>query len=222
MSKTLTHVKIFDQISIFDQGLIKKKSTIVSLKKGTPLLYREESANYIFVIESGMLQVSIDSKSGKEIIVYKLLEGDIVGELNLFSNKERTATAIALNDSKLIKISNTDFIEFMRTFPQIGLNLTNVLIERLISANRTIERLGAMDATDRVADFIYSLAKIEGKEQDDYFHIQKRPTYINISQELAISEKTVFRVFKALEADGKIEMIGRELKVYKSIMDDES
>jgi CRP-like cAMP-binding protein len=126
---------------------------------------------------------------------------------------------VALTDARLFKIANSRFVEIMTRHPAVAINLSRILVNRLLAANVMIERLGAMDGTERVADFVRALAAREGKLKDDQYILQPRPTYTQISHRLGISEKTVYRTMRQMAGDGKITIRGRGLIVPKSFVD---
>ncbi len=193
----------------------------VSLSKGSFLFYRNDESQGIYFVTKGSFQIIIDNEESKEIIVYTIGDGDILGEMSLFTNMNRSATAVALAPSKLYKISNTKFIEMMKRYPDIAINLTQILVERLLSANETIERLGAMDGKQRVAHFLRALIMREGSEDGKKMVLKSRPTYYQISQRLGISEKTVYRTISSLAKDGIIDIKGRGLVVDRSFLNTE-
>lgn len=216
---TLREITILADVPESDLQKISTQVTPVNLAKGSYLFYRNDESGWLYLVAAGSLQVIIDNDANREIIVYTIESGDIVGEMSLFSNILRSATAVALEDTKLYKIENHTFIEIMNVCPIIGTNLSRALISRLLSANKMIERLGAMDGTERVTDFIKALVAREGvKDSEGLYRVDNRPTYNDIAQRLGVSEKTVYRTMRVLAKDGVIKVVGKKLIVSASIL----
>lgn len=189
----------------------------VRYSKGQYIFYRNDKSTGLYFVVEGSIQIIIDNELNKEIVVYTIGKGDIVGEMSLFSNEKRSATAVALEESYLFKVHNEKFIELMHGHPSIAVNLARILIERLLAANEMIERLGAMDGTERVIHFLKALAAREGVRSGDVSRLENRPTYRQISQRLGVSEKTIYRTMRTLTKNGDIEIRGRQMILNPSI-----
>lgn len=204
---------IFSGLREEDLAAIAQKAAFMKMEKGSYIFYRGDDSDGVYFVAQGAVQIIIDSDDNREIIVYSVGEGDILGELSIFENHKRSATAVALTDARLFKIPNARFVEIMTHYPAVAVSLSRILVNRLLTANVMIERLGAMDGTERVADFIRALAAREGKLKEGQYILQPRPTYTQISHRLGISEKTVYRTIRQMAADGKITLRGRGLIV---------
>ncbi len=213
---------IFDELEPHARDEIRSRLTTVKTHKGAYLFYRGDEADAVYVVESGSFQIIIDNEANREIIVYTIGPGDIIGEMTLFTHAPRTATVVALSDAVLYKIPNTRFVELVHEYPAIGVNLSRVLIDRLVSANEMIERLGAMDGSERVADFLKALMAREGRQVGDEFVMDNRPTYYQISHRLGVSEKTIYRTVRDLASAGVVRVKGRKLFMSLPFMEGET
>ncbi|VAX14896.1 hypothetical protein MNBD_NITROSPINAE04-1363 [hydrothermal vent metagenome] len=217
-ASNLSRVNILSGLSNKELEDITWRLTPVNLSKGSYLFYRNDESTGLYMVCEGSLQIIIDNDVSREIIVYTIGSGDIVGEMTIFKRKIRSATAVALSDSKLYKISGEKFIDVMRLYPTIAINLSRILIDRLLSADEMIERLGAMDGTERVIHYLKALVIRDGVMENDIYRLDDRPTYLQISQRLGISEKTIYRTMRTLAKNGDIELRGRKLIMKTSFL----
>ncbi|MBF0291596.1 MAG: Crp/Fnr family transcriptional regulator [Nitrospinae bacterium] len=208
---------IFKGFSDGDLTAILQKAAFMEVGKGSYIFYRGDPSDGVYFVVEGSVQVIIDSDDKREIIVYSVDEGDILGELSIFENHSRSATAIAITDARLLRIANDDFVDTINRRPSVAINLSKILVDRLRAANVMIERMGTMDGARRVADFVKALAVREGTLQDGAYVLPK-PAYGQISHRLGISEKTVYRTMRQMTADGKITIKGRGLIVPKNFV----
>lgn len=215
----LKNIDVLSGLAGHDLEDFGKHVTPVHLDKGSHLFYRNDPSSGLYLVSKGSLQIIIDNEANKEIIVYTIMQGDIVGEMTLFDESARSATVIALEECRLYKISNSKFIELMNTFPNIAVNLSRVLIDRLHAANDMIERLGMMDGSQRVAHYLKTLIMRDGTLEDSWYSLPKKPTYRFISQRLGVSEKTVYRTVQTMLQDGNITIEGRKLMVKQDFLD---
>ena len=79
------------------------------------------------------------------IIFATLQSGDFFGEMALLDNEPRSATAIAIEPSKLVGFFKTDLLTLMNRDPKSGnkimLDLSRVLGERLRQTNAELAKL---------------------------------------------------------------------------------
>jgi CRP-like cAMP-binding protein len=61
--------------------------------------------------------------------------------MNLFDNSPRSATAIALQDTLILRLRREPLIALARQYPDLSLELINVLSERLRESNDRIADL---------------------------------------------------------------------------------
>lgn len=83
-------------------------------------------------------------RDGVELDLAHLDQHSFFGELSLFSEERRTATAIAQEPSTLLGFFQPDLKEIIETKPKIGieilLSLTGVVVERLQKTNQLLEK----------------------------------------------------------------------------------
>lgn len=210
---------VFRGLSGGELAMVAQKAAFIQVDKGSHIFYRGDPSDWMYFVVSGSVQVTIISDDNREIIVYSVEKGDILGELSLFENHNRSATAVAITNAKLFKIANDEFMDIINRIPSVAVNLSRILVNRLLAANVMIERMGIMDGTERVEDFFRTLALREGTLMDGQYILQSRPKYKQIGQRLGLSEKTVYRTLCQMTSNGKIMFMGRGLIVPKSFVD---
>lgn len=58
-----------------------------------------------------------------------------MGEMSFLLNNRRSATVIADEDAKLVKISRKSFVEVMKHYPHYGIFLSKLLARKLARSN---------------------------------------------------------------------------------------
>ncbi len=94
-----------------------------------------------------------EDDAGRVVKLGEIGRGEIIGEMSVSSGGTRTATVTALRDSRLVRISNQTFLEFMQRHPSVTRQFIQLLTNRLTNrAVRRQEKLSTL-APGRVADF---------------------------------------------------------------------
>jgi CRP/FNR family transcriptional regulator, cyclic AMP receptor protein len=85
----------------------------------------------IFIIVKGQADVyKMHSKKG-ELSINQLKEGDIIGEISVIDKLNTTASVKAYEELQCIFISEWDFTAQIHAYPEIGLELLQVLASRV-------------------------------------------------------------------------------------------
>jgi len=106
-----------------------------SLAAGEVLFREGEAGDAVYVVTSGRLEVSVDGTS-----VRTLSRGDVVGELALLTARSRTATVRAVRDSQLAAIGRESFQALLAEYPEVLVEVVELLTQRLPHAGRTTAR----------------------------------------------------------------------------------
>lgn len=163
--------EFLSKIPIFDRLLPKDLETLVTLwvprtlQAGEVLVRKGEPGSSMFVIQDGIVEIRVpDELQKKEIRVSVLHQGDFFGEISLLDGLPRTATAVAMEETKLLVMRRDDFIEFLLQRPSVAvamlgeiggrLRATNELVQSLASKNVNEELEEQLGVGDRLADKI--------------------------------------------------------------------
>lgn len=117
--KTFTPEELVDRFPLF-AGLTPEQREVLVLhfepayaQPGERIIRKGDAADLVYFISSGEVEVGV---SGRRI---KLGPGDFFGEMAIISGQPRSADITALDYSKFATLSQRDFRQFLRKFPQI-------------------------------------------------------------------------------------------------------
>ena len=87
-----------------------------------------------FLVKGGRVEIS-KILDGKKKVLAVLKPVSVFGEMAiLLGDERRTATAVALEDSKVVEIKKSAFEDYMRKSPQMISTILNVMVYRLKTA----------------------------------------------------------------------------------------
>lgn len=161
----LTKIPIFKFLPEEDHVSLVSLWRMKTVKAGEVLFRKGEPGSSMFVIEDGEIEILLPvDPPVNEVRLSILQEGEFFGELTLFADTPRTATARALVETHLVEMQRGDFITFMMERPSIAismlgemakrLQMTNELISSLASKNLNEEIEEKLSVGDRIADKI--------------------------------------------------------------------
>ncbi len=124
---------------------------------GQVIFEEGEPGAQMFVLQSGQVQLT-RRLQGQHALVDTLDPGDFFGEMAIVNNKPRSATAVALDESRLLCIDAKTFEAMVRGNAEIAIRLIKKLAGRLEQANSQVESLMRMELGHRLVHHIRRLA----------------------------------------------------------------
>ncbi|MEA2924770.1 MAG: hypothetical protein QOI46_6661 [Alphaproteobacteria bacterium] len=109
------------------------------IHSGEVLFKRGDEADGAYVIQDGRFKLS--SNDGNELTVGPCT---LLGEVALFSETRRPATARALEPSTVLRIPRFLFVRMLDSFPEAARKLREILAARLDQATREISNVRAV------------------------------------------------------------------------------
>ena len=126
----LRRVPLFAGMEPAKLKLLAYTSDVVTYRTGQVLFRRGDVGDAAYVIIQGNAEVSITTDAG-EIPVAQLRDGDFLGEIAILCDTPRTATVTASSELKTLRIRKERFFELLRQFPEMAIELTRLLADRL-------------------------------------------------------------------------------------------
>ncbi len=135
---------IFQELSGAEIEKIKSLAVKKYYPAGESIFSEGDTAEYIYLIDSGLISIFIDKfNSRKEI--QTLGEGAFFGEMAVFYNGKRTASASALADVELLGIAKRAFLELMQADQALAKKIYGILAirnEELILKEKLLDATG--------------------------------------------------------------------------------
>ena len=126
----LRRVPLFSGIDPARLKLLAYTSDVVTYRSGQVLFRMGDVGDAAYVIIAGDAEVSVTTDKG-DIPVAQLRDGDFLGEIAILCDTPRTATITAKSDLKALRIRKEPFFQLLRQFPEIAVEMTRLLAERL-------------------------------------------------------------------------------------------
>lgn len=101
------------------------------MRKGQVIFREGSPSDFAFIIESGQVEVSRQRRDGQTEVLDILGHHEIFGEIGMIDGGPRTATATALENSKVLMISRQDLNNMARKDPQALFPVLKALTARM-------------------------------------------------------------------------------------------
>ncbi|AGH96022.1 Crp/Fnr family transcriptional regulator [Pseudobdellovibrio exovorus] len=112
-----------------------------TFKAGDFIFFEGDIETHFFIIESGSVSIFVKDKTGKKIEVARLSDGETFGEFALISQGARTASAQALTDVKVMKVSAEGYETMLNDLPLWASSMLRSFSKRLKQMNSNLKDL---------------------------------------------------------------------------------
>ena len=181
------------------------------LTKGDILFSEGEPGEKLYLIESGKIKLSHTASDGRESIIAVLGAGEMLGELSLFDPGPRTATAIAVTNTKVVSLSHEALLPWLVGRPDLAVSLLAALARRLRRTNEALADLVFSDVPGRVAKALLELGAKFGEESPDGLVVHHELTQEELAQLVGASRETVNKALADFSQRGWVRIEQRSV-----------
>ena len=126
------------------------------------VVFREgDIGEEMYIIHQGEVKILKKAKNAEQVLAV-LKDGDFFGEMALFTDKVRSATATVTVKSRIIKLDRNSFEFMLKHEATFALNLIKTLCERLKRTDERIEELLVFGKETRVMKALEEFWRNEG------------------------------------------------------------
>ena len=130
-------------------GAVRRK-----IEKTQTVFFQGGAACFYYQIERGRVKMTSSCEGGKEFLQGIYADGETFGELSLFDGREYPASAVAEEDTTLIRLSKEGFLQVLEGDPAIHFSFTRLLSERLRFNSVLLRELCCYEAEHQIFTLI--------------------------------------------------------------------
>jgi len=168
-------------------------------ERGELILLEGDDAAALYFVISGVVKVFKTSADGKEQILQIIRPGESFNDVPVLSGGLNLASAEGMGQVFLCGIKKDDLADALRKYPQVALNIIQVLSQRVRHLVSLVEDLSFKNVTSRVA-------KILLENAGDVATPHPRLTQQEMAAIAGTAREMVGRSLKALEEEGTIRL----------------
>jgi uncharacterized membrane protein len=126
-----------------------------------------DAGNSMYIVESGEVNIHLPGEASRRISLKDIARGEYFGELALFDEKPRSASALATTDAVLLELQRDTLETFLGRRPRVAMAILRTMSERLRETNTMLSARAAKNVdeefeknlgwSDRLADSVAAL-----------------------------------------------------------------
>jgi CRP-like cAMP-binding protein len=109
--------------------------TVSDLRKNEVVFRQSAAADAVFYIQKGKIKIVVSSEQGKEAVVGVMGPGEFFGEGCLIGQPLRLATAKAMTESQVVRVSKAEMVRVLHGEPRFA----ELFMTHLLTRNSRVE-----------------------------------------------------------------------------------
>jgi uncharacterized membrane protein len=120
------------------------------VEAGQIIMNQGDSGTSMFIIAKGHVNIFLPGEASRRISLKDVTDGEYFGELALFDDKPRSASALATTDAVLLELDRGTLERYLTARPHAAMQLLRTLSTRLRETNEMLSQRAAKNAVQEV------------------------------------------------------------------------
>jgi CRP/FNR family transcriptional regulator, cyclic AMP receptor protein len=160
----LGQIPLFSNLRDDSLLTLSRFGKISHFNKGEFIFFQSDPSDKFYIVQTGDISILLQSADGREMVINEIHSGDYFGELGLLTNKNRSTSAVARTDSKLLVFSGKAFLDIIDAEPLLARRVLESTANLLRNSSERESALAFLDAQARLARLLLQLDKQESEK----------------------------------------------------------
>jgi CRP/FNR family transcriptional regulator, cyclic AMP receptor protein len=159
VSDALREVSLFQDLAPAELETLSHQVVRKDYSRNELIFSQEDRGDGLYIIASGHVSITRQNPNGDELILAMYVPGEYFGELALFDDEPRSASASAIDGCSMYFLSRSAFRSFLGTHPAALLTCLEVIVGHLRRCTDLADEIALLDVRSRLARRLLRLAK---------------------------------------------------------------
>ncbi len=159
ITERLRRLPLFARLSDEELGDLASRIRLRPFRRSEVIFRKDDPGTHLYLVLEGAVKIALPGEFGQEALVALMRPGDFFGELALFDRSPRSASAVALEDTRAALLASDDFLAFLERHPSAVRVVLETLARTIRRLSDRVEHLTFLDVPSRVAKYLLDLAQ---------------------------------------------------------------
>jgi len=181
-----------------DNALIERLlplATITIFANNEEIFSKGAPGNGLYGILAGRVRIFTPGPDADEVTLNILDPGELFGEIALIDGEPRSASAVALGETRLLHIRRDRFLPMLQANADIGIGLLQILCRRVRWSSALLEDQALLPLPARLAKRLLAMAASGGDETPAGVRLRTRLSQRELGDLTGATREAVNRVF---------------------------
>jgi CRP/FNR family cyclic AMP-dependent transcriptional regulator len=180
------------------------RSTSREYARGEIVFEPGSTPQSVYLLEKGLVRIFRLSSQGAEVTLGYVRQGEVFGELELISDRERESFAQAISPSLVWRIPIPELRRLIDSIPRVALRIAEQMEKRFRRVESRVEGLALRDLRSRVCFMLLELAEDFGRPQDGEVLIDLPLSQLDLATLVGASRQSVNECLRDLREARRI------------------
>jgi CRP/FNR family transcriptional regulator len=185
------------------------------LARNETLFRAGEPADSLYIVEDGVIKLSIGSSSGKDLTVGLFGPGEILGEEVVAEPPERAAYGVALDRSVIVAVPRARVRLALERDRDVAVFLARLLAARIRDTALRLEELAWSTVSARLASAILRLGQMVGVDEHAGISIGVRITHQEIANLIGSTRETTTATLNDFRRRGWVDFARHRIVILR-------
>jgi CRP/FNR family transcriptional regulator, cyclic AMP receptor protein len=183
------------------------------LARGAFLFMPGDECAGVYIVVAGRIKISRTQENGRELTLGMVEAGELFGLECLQGLAERETAAQAMEDCRIMLISEGRMQGLLREQPELSIVLIGLMGQKLRSSEQVIERLLLKDVKARLAALLLDLAARCGEPAERGILLAARITHQELANLIGSTRETTTATLNQFKRNRLIDMECRRITI---------
>ncbi|APR77669.1 Acid-resistant protein [Minicystis rosea] len=117
---------------------------------GEMIFHQGDAGTEMYIVASGHVNIHLPGESSRRVSLKDITVGEYFGELALFDDKPRSASALATTDASLLELSRETLSAYLERRPRAAMAILRTMAERLRETNAMLSERAAKNVVEEL------------------------------------------------------------------------
>jgi CRP/FNR family transcriptional regulator, cyclic AMP receptor protein len=199
-------------------------STIIECRKGQAVYGQDQPSRSLYLVLEGKVTIYRGADEGQPVIVDVYQTDEFFGETSFvgesLNQSQRTETAIALENSRLMVWTVSEIEDLVTRRPLLAVALIQLLVQRAMDFGRRIESFSVDNIPRRLAGALIRFSDRMGSQDEDGSIKMMPLTHEFLAQYVGTSREIITHYMTGFRRQGYLRYSRRGIQLYRDAMKD--
>jgi CRP/FNR family transcriptional regulator len=209
----LSNFNLFKGMTALQMEDLSRRTVMREVKRREALYLPGDPGDRIYLLKRGIVKISALMEDGREMILALLRPGEVFGEEAALDEAPRDHMAEAYEDALICIITRKDFLDMLRSNPDVAYSVTKLIGFRLRTFRTRVEALLFKGAAARLAQTLLELAREHGVPDSRGVLLPLRLSQQNLANLIGVTRESVNLTLSDFRRRGLVELDRRSLRI---------
>ncbi len=215
-------IPVFSTLTSQEASEVKRYLSTEKFKKKDIIFSEGDPPDWLYIVTNGKVKITKLSQGGRELILEIISPMDFFGGVAVIRGFPYPANAIAMDDTEVLKMSRSNLMRVLDSFPNLMYCLAMNMGDRIKGSYEALKSIAVEKVESRIASLLIKLSDKAGVKTGNTVVIDMKLTKQDIAEMVGTTVETSIRTmskFKKLgvvtEKAGKITI--KDINKLKSL-----